>query len=98
MRMMPQQLKNSSERRLIMAIEKTKAKVNVRNLAFWETLIDADADIEPAKYLKFGEQIVILGSAITFGGLFGDKEYFKVNHPYYGVGYVRTEGLKIQES
>lgn len=81
-----------------MAIEKTKAKVNVRNLAFWETLIDADADIEPAKYLKFGEQIVILGSAITFGGLFGDKEYFKVNHPYYGVGYVRTEGLKTQES
>ena len=74
-----------------MAQERTKAKVNVKNLAFWETLIDAES--EAAKYLKFGEQVTVLGSAVTFGGLFGDKEYFKVDHPLYGVGYVRTEGL-----
>lgn len=75
-----------------MPVEKIKAVVNSRRLAFWETLIDVQD--EPARYLKYGETVVILGNVTTFGGLFGDKEYYKVEHPLYGLGYMRKEGLK----
>ena len=75
-----------------MAIEKTKAKVSTKQLAFWETAIDLEG--EPAKYLKRGEVVMILGNATTYGGLFADKEYYKIQHPYYGNGYVRKEGLE----
>lgn len=77
-----------------MPVERIKAKVATKKLAFWETLIDVTD--EPAKYLKEGESVVILGNATTFGGVFGDKEYYKVEHPAYGVGYMRTEGLEVQ--
>lgn len=74
-----------------MPAERTKAKVSTKQLAFWETLIDVQD--EPARYLKYGECVTIIGNVITFGGLFGDKEYYKVDHPLYGLGYMRKEGL-----
>jgi hypothetical protein len=76
-------------------MEKTKAKVTTKKLAFWETLIDVAG--EPTRYLQEGEKVTILGNATTFGGLFGDKEYYKVEHPTYGVGYMRTEGLEVSK-
>lgn len=76
-----------------MPATKTKAKVVSNKLAFWETAIDLEG--EPAKYLKRGETVMILGSAVTYGGLFADREYYKVQHTYYGNGYVRKEGLEV---
>ena len=73
---------------------KTKATVKVPKLAFWESLIDLKA--EPTRYLERGDKVAIQGTAITFGGVFADKEYYKINHPIYGMGYVRTEGLAVQ--
>lgn len=73
----------------------TKAKVNVPKLAFWESLIDVEA--EPKLYLKRGEEIYVVGTAQTsYGGIFGDKEYYKVQHHIHGLGYVRTEGLEVK--
>ena len=69
-----------------------KAKVSTKNLAFWESLFQM-LD-EPTRYLKENETVFILGTATTYGGIFGDKEYYKVDHPTYGVGYMRTEGLE----
>ena len=74
---------------------KIKAKVDVKHLAFWESLLDM-CD-EPKKYLNYGETVVAIGDAIIYGGLFGDKQYYKVSHPLNGIGYVRKEGLVVQE-
>ena len=74
----------------------TKAKVNVSKLAFWESLIDVES--EPKLYLKRGEELSIVGTPQTFyGGIFGDKEYYKVQHHVYGLGYVRKEGLDFMQ-
>lgn len=75
-----------------MLIERTKAKVTANKLAFWETLIDLEG--EPAKYLKNGEKVTIIGNVASYGGLFSDKEYCKIEHSLYGNGYVRKEGLE----
>lgn len=75
-----------------MPAERRKAKVVTKKLAFWETLIEL-CD-EPTRYLKEGETVNIIGTAVTYGGLFGDREYYKIDHPTYGVGYMRTEGLE----
>lgn len=73
----------------------TKAKVNVPKLAFWESLIDVCG--EPTKYLKENDTVTIAGEAKTsYAGIFGDKEYYKVQHHVYGLGYVRKEGLEFQ--
>lgn len=74
-----------------------KAKVTARKLAFWESLIDVEG--EPKRYLEKGEQLYIVGNATTsYAGLFGDKEYFKVQHHVYGLGYVRKEGLEVMQN
>lgn len=78
-----------------MPLEKRKAKVATKKLAFWESLIDLT--VEPTRYLKEGETVFIVGTATTYGGIFGDKEYYKVDHPTYGVGYMRTEGLEVKQ-
>lgn len=78
-----------------MPLEKRKAKVATNKLAFWESLIDLT--VEPTRYLKEGEIVSIVGTATTYGGIFGDKEYYKVDHPMYGVGYMRTEGLEVKQ-
>lgn len=75
--------------------QKRKAKVITKKLAFWEPLIDLA--VEPTRYLKEGEVVSIVGTATTYGGIFGDKEYYKVDHPAYGVGYMRTEGLEVKQ-
>lgn len=72
--------------------EQTKAKVNAKNLAFWETLIDIGI-AEPSKYLKNGEKLIVIGTATVYGGIQGDKEYYKVIHSIYGSGYVRANGI-----
>lgn len=74
-------------------MEKIKAKVTTKKLAFWESLIDVEA--EPARYLKENEVVTILGNVSVFGGIQGDKEYCKVSHNLYGVGYMRKEGLEV---
>lgn len=71
---------------------KTTAKVATRKLAFWESLIDVSD--EPTRYLNSGDTVTIVGEATVYGGKFGDKEYYKVQHNLYGVGYMRKEGLE----
>ena len=74
----------------------TKAKVITKRLAFWESLIDVCG--EPTKYLKAGEAVTIVGEAQTsYAGIFGDKEYYKIQHHVYGRGYVRKEGLEFKQ-
>lgn len=73
---------------------RTKVKVITKRLAFWETLIDCGCDAEPLRYLNYGETVLVLGNSMIFGGVMGDKEYCKVEHPIYGVGYMRKEGLE----
>lgn len=73
-------------------MERIKAKVSTKNLAFWESLVDCGD--EPTRYLKYGEVVTILGTVTAFGGIQGDKEYCKVEHPVYGLGYMRKEGLE----
>lgn len=75
-----------------MPTEKTQAKVEAKKLAFWESLIDLEA--EPTRYLEKNEKVTILGSASVYGGIFADKEYYKVSHHIYGMGYMRKEGLE----
>jgi hypothetical protein len=75
-----------------MPTEKTQAKVATKKLAFWESLIDLEA--EPTRYLEKNEKVTILGSASVYGGIFADKEYYKVSHHIYGTGYMRKEGLE----
>lgn len=74
----------------------TKAKVATANLAFWESLIDV-CDT-PKHYLKRNEVVYVTGNTIVYGGVQGDKEYYKVQHPIYGLGYVRREGLTMPET
>ena len=72
-----------------------RAKVTSKKLAFWESLIDTCG--EPTKYLKANDNLQIIDNAqTTYAGIFGDKEYYKVQHHVYGLGYVRKEGLEIQ--
>lgn len=75
---------------------KTKAKVATKNLAFWESLIDVCG--EPKRYLKRNETVFVTGTSVVYGGVQGDKEYYKVQHPIYGLGYVRREGLTMPEN
>ena len=72
---------------------KNTARVAAKKLAFWESLIDI-CD-EPARYLKEGETVTVLGDSVIYGGRFGDREYFKVNHHVYGMGYMLKEGLEL---
>lgn len=71
-------------------MSKTILQVKSRNLAFFETL----CDIEPQRYLKHGERVELVSITTIYGGLHGDKEYFKVSSPDYGVGYMLSEGLE----
>lgn len=73
--------------------QKRKAKVVTKKLAFWESLCQM-LD-EPTRYLNENETVFIIGTAIAYDPKFGDKEYYKVDHPTYGVGYMRTEGLEV---
>lgn len=74
-------------------MEKIKAKVTTKKLAFWESLIDLEA--EPARYLNENDTVTIISNVNVFGGIQGDKEYCKVSHSLYGVGYMRKEGLEV---
>ena len=78
-----------------MAATITKAKVSTGKLAFWENLFDVEEEDAPKRYLDRGEQVTVIGTATVYGGRFGDKEYFKVNHHIYGLGYMRKEGLEV---
>lgn len=69
---------------------KRKLKVAAHKLAFWETL----CDIEPSHYLDFGDRVSVISTTSVYGGVQGDKEYYKINHPIYGVGYMLKEGLE----
>lgn len=73
-------------------MEKYKARVAANKLAFWESLIDI-CD-EPIRYLKYGDSVTVIGEPV-YGGRFGDKRYFKVNHHVYGMGYMLEEGLEV---
>jgi hypothetical protein len=68
-----------------------KVKLNTRELAFWESLYDCGE--EPKRYLKRGDEIEVLASATLYGGPHGDKEYYKVKHHVYGLGYMLKEGV-----
>lgn len=65
-------------------------KIVAKELAFWETLFD----IEPACYLKRNDTVQIIGSFSVYGGIHGDKEYYKVRHQSRGIGYMLKEGLE----
>lgn len=71
-------------------MSKPVLQVASRNLAFFETL----CDIEPKRYLNRGEKVELIATTTIYGGLHGDKEYFKVNSPTYGIGYMLSEGLE----
>lgn len=73
---------------------KSKAKVVSSKLAFWESLMDISD--KPARYLKFGDTVNVLGDTQTYAGIFGDKAYYKVEHTLHGVGYMLAEGLEVQ--
>ena len=64
------------------------------NLAFWENLIDTVED-EPKRYLKRGEKVVIINPTPVYGGRYGDREYYRVNHPVHGAGYILTKGVDL---
>lgn len=66
-----------------------KVTIKARQLAFWETLMD----VEPIRYLNRGDCVEIVGSVTMYGGTFADKEYYKVRHQFYGVGYMLKAGL-----
>lgn len=70
-----------------------KATIKQKNLAFWESLCDE----EPKRYLNAGEQIEVTGSATLFGGIHGDKEYYKVKHHVYGLGYMLKKGFESSD-
>lgn len=70
--------------------QKTTLQVAARNLGFWESL----CDIEPIRYLKHFETVILIAQTSVYGGIHGDKEYLKVKHPLYGVGYMLKEGLE----
>lgn len=72
---------------------KHKAKVTTKKLAFWESLFQMFD--EPTRYLKENETVFIMGTAVVHDPKFGDKEYYKVDHPTYGLGYMRKEGLEV---
>ena len=65
-------------------------EVSSRNLAFFETLMDT----EPARYLNKGDKVKLLQEMDYYGGRHGDKRYYKVQTPWYEVGYILSEGLK----
>lgn len=75
---------------------RTKAKVVSGKLAFWESLMDISD--KPARYLKYGDTVTILGDTQTYAGIFGDKAYYKVEHVLYGVGYMLAEGLEVSDN
>lgn len=74
-------------------MERIKAKVVTKKLAFWESLVDLEA--EPARYLPENDTVTIISNVNVFGGIHGDKEYCKVAHHLYGMGYMRKEGLEV---
>lgn len=70
--------------------QKRTLKVAARNLAFWESL----CDIDPVRYLKRNDTVSVINESTVYGGEQGDREYYKVKHPLYGVGYMLKEGLE----
>lgn len=66
-----------------------------KQLAFWETLIDIDADNTPAQYLDTGDKVTIIADNVFYAGPHTDKEYCKVRHSMYGLGYMLKEGLVL---
>ena len=65
------------------------SKDQLKQLAFWETLID----YSPIAYLNPGEKVELISDRVYYGGIHGDKEYYKVNHSLHGVGYMLKAGL-----
>ena len=66
---------------------------NSKNLGFFASLDDVVIG-EPKYYLKPREQVErIVTDNPIYGGLYGDKEYFKVTSSKYGIGYMLAEGL-----
>lgn len=66
---------------------------NSKNLGFFSSLEDVITG-EPKYYLKSRERVErIAVDTPIYGGLYGDKEYFKVTSPKYGIGYMLSEGL-----
>ena len=68
-----------------------KVKVASKELSFWESLFECGE--EPTRYLKRGEEVQIVGTKTVYGGIHGDKEYYKVKHPVFGIGYMLKEGF-----
>lgn len=71
-----------------------KAKVKTDKLAFWESLIDLGD--KPTRYINKGEIITITDDTEIYPTLFADKAYVKVAHNTYGMGYMRKDGLEVQ--
>lgn len=71
-----------------------KAKVATGRLAFWESLIDIGD--KPTRYFNQGEVITVVDDTEIYPTLFADKAYYKVEHPMYGRGYMRKDGLEVQ--
>lgn len=67
----------------------TVSKDQTKQLAFWETLID----YYPKAYMNPGEKVELVTDRVYYGGGYGDKEYYKVQHGTYGVGYMLKSGL-----
>lgn len=61
-----------------------------KQLAFWESLFDT----EPKAYLNSGDKVQLVTDQIYYGGDHGDKEYYKVNHNTFGVGYMLKEAFE----
>ena len=71
-----------------------KAKVKADRLAFWESLIDIGD--KPAQYINRGTDITITDDTEIYPTPFADKAYVKVDYGMYGMGYVRKDGLEVQ--
>lgn len=76
---------------------KFKVSSNSKKLAFFRDIKDCET---PSKtYFKVGTVVEVLDTfSPIYGGIYGDKEYFKVSHPDYGTGYMLKEGLEEVKS
>lgn len=66
---------------------------NSKTLGFFSKLEDTICG-EPKYFLKTKERVERIEISQIFGGIYRDKEYFKVTSPKYGIGYMLSDGLE----
>lgn len=72
-----------------MAASHKTYEVTTKKLALFETLMDT----EPTRYLDKGDKVRLIQEMKYYGGKHGDKQYYKVQTPWYEVGYILAEGI-----